>query len=664
MDGERRFAFFVHRFEQTKAMQNRIVFNANAPLQRSIATVSISGALPEKLRAIQAAGFQCVEIFENDLLYYDGTPAGVRQICDDLGLRIVLYQPFRDFEGVDSVRLGHNIERLKRKFEVMHALGTDRLLVCSSVAPDTLCDDAVVAEQLGVLAHHARAAGMTACYEALAWGRHVNSYRHAWQLVKTVDDPYLALALDSFHTLSIGDSLAEIESIPGERIGFVQIADAPCIQMDVLEWSRHYRCFPGQGEFELAEFAARVVKSGYRGPLSLEVFNDGFRGAPPAATAADGYRSLLWLEEQTRAILANADDIRSLPLHAPPSIPEHLSTQFLEFAVDAASRTRLVDWLERLRFRRAGRHRSKDVTLYQHGHAAIVLNAEPDSFASAFFQQHGLSLCASAFRVDDAQLALERATGFGYAPFAGRIGPNERAVPAVRSPDGSINYLVNEASGQPTLFEADFLLTDVDGPNEVGPLTGIDHICLALPMGALDSWTLFLKAAFGLQASPGVIVPDPYGLVRSRAFCNRDRSLRIVLNASVDPRTAVSEAVHVYHGSGLNQVAFGTDDIFRAVAEFKAAGLPLLPIPRNYYDDLEARYALPESMLDRLRAHDLLYDRDERGGEFLHAYTETLDQRFFLEIVERRGGYDGYGAPNAAVRLAAQARRRRESAGS
>lgn len=642
-------------------MQIRPIRPADAPLQRSIATVSISGTLAEKLHAIHAAGFGCVEIFENDLLYYDGTPADVRAMCDDLGLRIVLYQPFRDFEGVGAERLNRNVERLKRKFDVMHALGTDRLLVCSNASSDTLCDDALIADQLSVLAHHAQAAGVTACYEALAWGRHVNSYRHAWRLVDTVDHPNLTLALDSFHTLSLVDSLAEIESIPGERIGFVQIADAPRIQMDVLEWSRHYRCFPGQGDFDLAEFTAHVVKSGYRGPLSLEVFNDGFRGAPPAATAADGYRSLLLLEEHTRALLGRSAGADTLPLDAPPPVPAHLSTQFLEFAVDPLSREHLVDWLEKLRFRRAGRHRSKDVALYQHGAAAIVLNAEPDSFASAFFQQHGLSLCASAFRLDDAQRALERAADFGYAPFAGRIGPSERVVPAVRSPDGSINYLVNETSGQPTLFEADFLLTDVDGPSEVGPLTGIDHVCLALPMGALDSWTLFLKAVFGLEASPSVTVPDPYGLVRSRAFSHRDGSLRIVLNASVDGHTAVAEAVHVYGGTGLNHVAFGTDDIFRAVAELKAEGLPLLHIPRNYYDDLEARYGLPEVFLAKLRAHDLLYDRDERGGEFLHAYTETLDRRFFLEIVERRGGYDGYGAPNAAVRFAAQARQRQGS---
>ena len=68
-------------------------------MQRSIATVSLSGTLPEKLEAIAAAGFDGVEIFENDLLYYDGSPREVRQICTDLGLAITLFQPFRDLKA-------------------------------------------------------------------------------------------------------------------------------------------------------------------------------------------------------------------------------------------------------------------------------------------------------------------------------------------------------------------------------------------------------------------------------------------------------------------------------------------------------------------------------------------------------------------------------------
>ncbi|HMV40409.1 MAG TPA: sugar phosphate isomerase/epimerase, partial [Plasticicumulans sp.] len=275
-------------------------------MQRSIATVSLSGTLPEKLEAVAAAGFDSVEIFENDLLCHDGTPRDVRRLVADLGMTISLFQPFRDFEGCRRERLRQNLDRAERKFDLMGELGCERILVCSSVAPDTIRDDALIAEDLARLAERAAARGIVVGYEALAWGRHVNTFAHAWRLVQAVDHPHLGLLLDSFHTLAIGDDPAAIRDIPGERIVFVQLADAPRLAMDVLEWSRHHRCFPGQGDLDLSGFLAPVLASGYRGPLSLEVFNDGFRAAPAAATAADGLRSLLYLEEGAQRALAPA----------------------------------------------------------------------------------------------------------------------------------------------------------------------------------------------------------------------------------------------------------------------------------------------------------------------------------------------------------------------
>lgn len=167
-------------------------------IRTSIAMVSISGTLPEKLQAIKAAGFDGVEIFENDLLYFDGTPGDVRRMCEDLGLAIYLFQPFRDFEGVSAERLARNVERAKRKFELMHELGTDRMLACSNVSPDMIRDDALIVDQLGVLARTAEEASVIVAYEALAWDRHVFSYKHAWKLVDAVNHPNLGLALDTF----------------------------------------------------------------------------------------------------------------------------------------------------------------------------------------------------------------------------------------------------------------------------------------------------------------------------------------------------------------------------------------------------------------------------------------------------------------------------------
>ena len=109
---------------------------------KSIATVSLSGTLPEKLEAAAAVGFDGVEIFENDLLTYDGSPADIRRIAEGLGLEITIFQPFRDFEAMpENIRV-RNLDRAERKFDIMQQLGTDLVLVCSNVQPSAIDDDA------------------------------------------------------------------------------------------------------------------------------------------------------------------------------------------------------------------------------------------------------------------------------------------------------------------------------------------------------------------------------------------------------------------------------------------------------------------------------------------------------------------------------------------
>src|SRR3954462_82350 len=278
---------------------------------RSIATVSLGGTLVEKLQAIAAAGFDGVEIFENDLLYFDGSPADVRTICADLGLRVLLFQPFRDFEAAPRARMQKNFDRAENKFDVMEQLGADLMLVCSNTAPDTLADDSVAAEDLRLLGQRAAQRGFRIGYEALAWGRQVNKSGHAWKIVQASDHPAVGLVVDTFHTFAVEDDDAPIAKIPGDRIFFAQLADAPMMRLDPLSWSRHFRLFPGQGAFPVTRFTRNVLASGYNGPISLEIFNDEFRAAPPRPTAVDAMRSLLLLEEE---LLAPADGAAGAPV--------------------------------------------------------------------------------------------------------------------------------------------------------------------------------------------------------------------------------------------------------------------------------------------------------------------------------------------------------------
>ena len=626
-------------------------------MQRSIATVSLSGTLPEKLEAIAAAGFDGVEIFENDLLYYDGSPREIKQMCADLGIAITLFQPFRDFEGCRRDRLSRNLERAERKFDLMQELGTDLVLVCSNASADSIGDEQILVDDLRLLAERAGARGLRIGYEALAWGRHVNTYQQVWNIVRQADHPSLGVLLDSFHTLSLKGDPSAIADIPGDKIFFVQMADAPILAMDVLEWSRHFRCFPGQGEFDLAGFLAPILRSGYTGPLSLEIFNDGFRAAPPRANAADGLRSLLYLEEKTRKLLEkDAEPINTDILFNPPPASGYNGVEFLEFAVDEAQGARLSTWLENLGFARLGQHRSKAVCLLRQGDIKIVLNAEPYSFAHSFFEAHGPSLCAMALRVDDGSAALERAQMYKGQPYRGLVGPNEREIPSVRAPDGSLIYLVEPADPGKSIYDSDF---KVD-PQAVagGGLQRIDHMAMALPADSLDSWVLFYKSLRDFEADDEVVLPDPYGLVKSRALRSRCSTVRLPLNISENRNTAISHALSSYRGSGVHHIAFSCDDIFAEVRRAKDAGVPLLDIPLNYYDDLAARFDFEDEFLSELAYFNVLYDRDAQGGEFFHVYTESFDDRFFFEILQRKNGYVGYGAANVAVRLAAMAKSR------
>ena len=617
--------------------------------KRAIATVTLSGNLPDKLEAAARAGFDGVEIFDADLLTFDGTPADIRRIAADLGLEIPLWQPFRDFEAVPADRLARNLDRAERKFDVMEALGAPLMLVCSSVAPDSLPDDARAAADLAALAERAAARGLAVGFEALAWGRHINRWRHSWRIVRQAAHPALGLILDSFHVLAAGDDLAGLAEVPAAKLAFVQLADAPALSMDVLSWSRHFRLFPGQGALPVAEFLADVLDAGYAGPLSLEIFNDDMRAAPARLTARDGLRSLILLEAEARP---------AVPAAALPPPATYDGIEFLEFAVDAESRAELARFLGTLGFAYAGQHRSKAVELYRQGRANLILNAEPDSAAAEHFHLHGPSVCAMAFRVDDAARAEARAAALLAPPWHERTGAGERQLPAVRAPDGTLIFLVGPDAPGRSLYEDDFVLD----PTLAAPpplLERIDHLAQALPAGRMDSFVLFYKAVFGLLPQALVEMADPYGLIRSRALVDAAGTIRLPLNISESRETATGRFVSAYAGAGVHHIAFGCADIGATVAGLRARGARMLPVPPAYYEDLAGRLDVAPAELERLRGLGLLYDRDE-GGAYYQAYTAAFQDRFFCEIVQR-DGYGGFGAANAGARLAAQAQRRADS---
>jgi 4-hydroxyphenylpyruvate dioxygenase len=604
-------------------------------VRTALATVCLSGTLEDKLDAAASAGFDGVEIFEPDFVAAPFTAAQVRARCTDLGLTIDLYQPFRDFDSADPQRLDANLRRAERKFDVMEAMGTDLILVCSSVAPDALDDDGRIAEQLHTLAARAADRGLRVSYEALAWGRHVNTYDRSWEIVRQADHPALGLCVDSFHILSRGSDPAGIRDIPGEKLFFLQLADAPHMDMNVLQWSRHHRLFPGQGAFDLRAFLGHVLAAGYTGPLSLEVFNDVFRQADPRRAAVDARRSLLALQEE----------VAPLTSRFPPA-PRLHGFAFAELAVDDACAAPVARTLAALGFARAGTHRSKPVQLWCAGSARVLLNALPAA--------HGAAVAAVGVDVADPPGAVARATAL-LAPVLPRTrGAAEADLSAVAAPDGTAVFFCRDAGSGPGAWLGDFPAdpgTSGDEPVATG-ITHVDHVALTQPFDNFDEAALFYRSLLGLQTQHSSEVAAPFGLVRNRTVTDPDRTVRLGLSVSVLRRgewgPGVTEPQHV---------AFACADALAAARAARAAGAPLLAIPDNYYDDLDARLAPPPDRLAAMRELGVLLDRDEHG-EFLHFYTEVLGARVFFEVVQRVGGYAGYGELNAPVRMAAHRRLR------
>jgi len=639
-------------------------------MRRCIATVSLSGMLREKLQAAAAARFDGVEIFENDLLQFPGTPREVRRIAEDLGLAIDLFQPFRDFDGVNPAQLLRNLERAERKFDVMQELGAPLILVCTNAQPSASGDIELLADQMHQLAERAALRGLRIGYEALAWAPKISRFGQAWEVVQRANHPHLGLVLDSFHTLALRDDPLPIAQLPGEKIFFLQLADAPWVDIDVLSHSRHYRCFPGQGEFEMAKFTAAVLDAGYTGPLSLEIFNDEFRAAPARPTAADAMRSLLWLEEQMRSVASLKTGLphgenRRVPLFDPPAPPKLQGWSFIEFAVDTGSAARLAAFLQTIGFQKIGRHRSKAVDLYGQGEVRVILNLEEDSFARSYFEIHGVSACATALATTDAMAALGRAEALGCTRMAGRVGQNELTIPAVRAPDGSLLYFFDVHSGGEHGFEADFVIEpNTSAGTAFGDKARIDHMVQVLPTGQVEPWTLFYRAVLGLQPTSATVMHDPYGIIKSRVMESEKkesgtRAVRYALNVSERASTSTARTVSQFGGAGVQQIAVAVPDLVATARRLKSLGASLLPVPGNYYDDLAAKYDIEPALLASLREFGIFYDRTA-DGELLQLYTTPFDDRFFFGLIERRGNYQDYGVANAPVHLAALAQWREQ----
>lgn len=276
------------------------------PGRRCIATMTLPGTLRQKLTAARDAGFDAAELTFADLHSSGLAPREIRAVAGDLGLRIEVLQPLQDFEGTPEDAPGDGPGRARRALAAAAELGASTLLAGSSTRPDARDSTSLAAAQLAGLGDLAAACGIRVAYEALPWGTAVRTWERAWEIVQACGHPAVGLALDSFSTLASGGDARHLHRVPPAKIALVQLADAhlpepgidPGIDPGLKTWSLTRRTYPGHGDLDVAAFAAHVARTGYQGPVSLEIFHPAVTGprADPAAVARQAMRSLRRLE--------------------------------------------------------------------------------------------------------------------------------------------------------------------------------------------------------------------------------------------------------------------------------------------------------------------------------------------------------------------------------
>ncbi len=319
--------------------------------------------------------------------------------------------------------------------------------------------------------------------------------------------------------------------------------------MDVLQWSRHYRCFPGQGGFDLQRFVTRVLDAGYDGPLSLEVFNDVFRQADPDRMAVDAMRSLLILQEALA------------PRHAPRRLPPATDLDgyaFVEVAIEPASVGETQRVLHALGCAPRAQHRTKPVTLWQHGTARVLLNAAAPQAAG---------IAAIAVESADPAAAAARAEAL-LAPILSRHrGPGEADLAAIAAPDGTSVFFCRTDDGGGGGWRQDFVPLEPLGATHEALVEGVDHVALAQPFDYFDEAVLFYRSVLGLEPRESLELAAPDGLVRSRAVTSADGSVRLALNVPV-------LAADTGAATALQHIAFASRRRARRCAAYGRARRP------------------------------------------------------------------------------------------
>lgn len=332
--------------------------------------------------------------------------------------------------------------------------------------------------------------------------------------------------------------------------------------------------------------------------------------------------------------------------------------EFIEYA--APNPEAMAALFERMGFIAVARHRHKNVVLYRQGEINFILNAEPDSFAQRFAKLHGPSICAIAFRVQDAKAAYERAVSLGAWGYAGQSGPGELNIPAIKGIGDSLIYLVDRWRGKNGVaasqignigfFDVDFEpLPGIDPHAALNP-TGfgmqlIDHLTHNVYRGRLNEWAHFYEHLFSFREIRYFDIEGQATGVKSKAMTSPCGKIRIPINEEGNNQSGqIQEYLDQYHGEGIQHIALSSNNLYDTVDALQMAGLKLLTTSEAYYELLDSRIPGHGEDLAALQQRHILIDGTP-DALLLQIFSENQLGPIFFEFIQRKGN-EGFGEGN------------------
>lgn len=291
----------------------------------------------------------------------------------------------------------------------------------------------------------------------------------------------------------------------------------------------------------------------------------------------------------------------------------------------------------------------------------ITSAAHPSAYdVLSFVDRHGNGVKHLAFAVEDVDSAFAEALRRGAVPLRepDSQSDDQGTVRSARLKflDGNELSLIDRSDYRGAFapgFEAiEDDPADPTGDEDPRGLSHIDHIAFGIYPNEMTRWTEYFRNLFGgslVQTWDEDDVGSSFSGMRLSVWRAANRALTGVFVEPVKSRnpSQVQEYLENFHGSGVQHIAFASDDIFGAVAAMRAAGVAFVAYPATYYANLRQAGDLPHSLIDRLEEHHILCDRQGQAYLF-QTFTKPFGDRptFFYEIIQRRANYEGFGQDN------------------